>query len=46
VLVPARFQARFRPVRAEPRAAREILGWHPPWTYGDALRRAHRATAP
>lgn len=38
-LVPAQFEARFRPVRTEPRAAREILGWHPPWTYEEALRR-------
>jgi nucleoside-diphosphate-sugar epimerase len=42
-LVAAQFEARFRPVRAEPRAAREILGWRPPWTYEQALRRCSDA---
>jgi UDP-glucose 4-epimerase len=39
-LVPARFRARFRRVAAEPRAAREVLGWRPPWSYEQAVRRA------
>jgi UDP-glucose 4-epimerase len=39
-LVPPRFRARFRAAAAEPRAAREVLRWTPPWSYDEALRRA------
>jgi hypothetical protein len=41
VLHPSRFNARFRPVEANPRAARDLLGWTPPWSYPEALRRAY-----
>jgi UDP-glucose 4-epimerase len=43
LLVPPRFSARFRPVRASARAARDLLGWRPPWRYAEALERALRA---
>ncbi len=39
-LAPARFRARFRPIRTSAKAAREILGWRPPWSYREALGRA------
>lgn len=39
-LVPTRFRARFRAVGASARAAREALGWRPPWSYAEALARA------
>jgi UDP-glucose 4-epimerase len=39
VLVPSRFRSRFRSVDAEPRAARDVLGWTPPFSYEEALLR-------
>ena len=44
VLAPGAFDARFRPVQADTRAAREALGWTPPWEYGEALRRTFGAS--
>lgn len=41
ILVPCRFQARFKPLRFSNRKAREVLGWIPPWSYEECLRRTY-----
>jgi UDP-glucose 4-epimerase len=38
LLVPCRFQARFKPLRFSNRKVREVLGWQPPLSYADGLR--------
>jgi UDP-glucose 4-epimerase len=38
LLVPCRFEARFKPLRFSNRKAREVLGWQPPRSYPDCLR--------
>jgi nucleoside-diphosphate-sugar epimerase len=38
LLVPCRFEARFKPLRFSNRKAREVLGWQPPWSFPDCLR--------
>ncbi|MCC7409902.1 MAG: hypothetical protein IT442_17680, partial [Phycisphaeraceae bacterium] len=37
ILVPRRFEARFRPVRVRAQAAHEVLGWRPRLTWDDAV---------
>lgn len=39
IFVPRRFEARFKPVRSDAGRARELLGWQPPLSYEEALRR-------
>jgi nucleoside-diphosphate-sugar epimerase len=39
IFVPRRFEARFKPVRAGGEEARRVLGWRPPLSYDEALRR-------
>lgn len=38
LLIPVRFEARFRPVRCDHRQLRDILGWSPPLNFEDCLR--------
>jgi nucleoside-diphosphate-sugar epimerase len=38
LLVPCRFEARFKPLRFSNRKAREVLGWRPPRSFPDCLR--------
>jgi UDP-glucose 4-epimerase len=46
LLVPCRFEARFKPVRFPTRKIREILGWQPPLTYPECLARTYGVVAP
>jgi nucleoside-diphosphate-sugar epimerase len=39
LLVPGRFQARFRPLRFSNAAAKNALGWQPRWDYESAWKR-------
>jgi UDP-glucose 4-epimerase len=39
LLVPCRFEARFKPLRFSNRKAREVLGWTPPLDHTECLRR-------
>ena len=41
LLVPRRFEARFKPLRFPNRKAREVLGWAPGVSYREALERTH-----
>jgi 2-alkyl-3-oxoalkanoate reductase len=43
ILVPCRFEARFKPLRFSNRKAREVLGWRPPLDYRECLRRTYGA---
>jgi UDP-glucose 4-epimerase len=38
LLVPCRFEARFKPLRFSNRKAREVLGWKPPLSFVECLR--------
>jgi nucleoside-diphosphate-sugar epimerase len=38
LLIPRRFEARFKPLSFSNRKAREILGWQPPLGFADGLR--------
>ena len=38
LLVPCRFEARFKPLSFSNRKAREILGWQPSLSFADGLR--------
>jgi UDP-glucose 4-epimerase len=38
LLVPCRFEARFKPLRFSNRKVREVLGWRPPLSFADCLR--------
>lgn len=46
ILVPARFEADFKPVRFPNDKLRALLGWRPPYTFEQALHRAYGATVP
>ena len=46
LLIPARFEARFKPLRFGNRKAREVLGWRPPLAFEECLRRTFDAKAP
>lgn len=39
IFVPRRFEARFKPVRANADAARRVLNWRPPLKYEEVLRK-------
>lgn len=41
LLVPVRFEARFKPLRFSSRKARERLDWQPPLTYPECLARTY-----
>jgi UDP-glucose 4-epimerase len=43
LLIPCRFQARFKPVRVSTRKLEEILGWKPPWDFAQSVQRAFAA---
>jgi UDP-glucose 4-epimerase len=38
LLIPCRFEARFKPLRFSNRKAREVLGWRPPVSFAECLR--------
>jgi UDP-glucose 4-epimerase len=39
IFVPRRFEARFKPVRTSRAELERVLGWRPPLSYEEALRR-------
>jgi nucleoside-diphosphate-sugar epimerase len=39
IFVPRRFEARFKPLRTTTGEAERVLGWRPPLSYDEALRR-------
>ena len=39
IFMPRRFEARFKPVRTSHARLQQVLGWRPPLTYEEALRR-------
>jgi UDP-glucose 4-epimerase len=41
LLVPRRFEARFKPLRFSNRKARELLGWRPPLDFAESQRRTY-----
>ena len=41
ILVPCRFEARFKPLRFTNRKAREVLGWTPPLDQAERFRRTY-----
>jgi 2-alkyl-3-oxoalkanoate reductase len=41
LLVPCRFQARFKPVQFSTRKLRDRLGWHPPFDFIQCLQRSY-----
>jgi 2-alkyl-3-oxoalkanoate reductase len=41
LLIPCRFQARFKPLRFSTRKVEEALGWHPPLDFTRCLQRAY-----
>ena len=45
LLVPCRFEARFKPLRFSSRKAREVLGWRPPLSFPDCLRLTYEGPA-
>jgi UDP-glucose 4-epimerase len=45
LLVPCRFEARFKPLRFSNRKAREFLGWEPALSYEECLRRTYQPAA-
>jgi UDP-glucose 4-epimerase len=42
ILVPCRFEARFKPLRYSNRRARDVLGWSPPLGFADCLELTYR----
>jgi hypothetical protein len=46
LLVPCRFEARFKPLWFSNHKAREGLGWRPALSYEEALRRTYGAPDP
>lgn len=42
ILVPCRFEARFRPLRYERTKLTRVLGWHPPVTFKDACAQSFK----
>ena len=46
LLIPCRFQARFKPVRFSTRKLQEVLGWHPPLVFARCLERAYGGPDP
>jgi UDP-glucose 4-epimerase len=45
LLVPCRFEARFKPLRYSNRKAREVLGWRPPLRFAECLRLTYEEPA-
>jgi UDP-glucose 4-epimerase len=45
LLIPCRFEARFKPLRFSNRKAREVLGWQPRLNHADCLRLTYVAPA-
>jgi nucleoside-diphosphate-sugar epimerase len=45
LLVPCRFEARFKPLRFSNRKVRETLGWQPPLGFADCLRLTYEGPA-
>ncbi|HUN74841.1 MAG TPA: NAD(P)-dependent oxidoreductase [Steroidobacteraceae bacterium] len=41
LLIPCRFEARMKPLRFTNHRAQELLGWHPPYSYAECLRRTY-----
>jgi len=41
VLVPCRFESRLKPLQYTNERAQELLGWRPPYDYGECLRRTY-----
>jgi nucleoside-diphosphate-sugar epimerase len=41
LLVPCRFEARFKPLRFDNRKLREVLGWSPPLAHAERLRKTY-----
>jgi UDP-glucose 4-epimerase len=41
LLIPCRFEARFKPLRFSNRKARGLLGWRPPLNFAECLRLTH-----
>jgi UDP-glucose 4-epimerase len=46
LLVPIRYRARFRPLRATSAKAQSLLGWRPKWNFRQAWRRYGRESIP
>jgi UDP-glucose 4-epimerase len=46
LLVPCRFEARFKPLRFSNHKAREVLGWRPPLGFADCLRLTYEDEEP
>ena len=46
LLIPSRFEARFKPLRFSNRKAREVLGWRPPFRFEDCLRLTYETPSP
>lgn len=42
LLIPCRFQSRFKPVRFSTRKLQEMLEWHPPLNFAQCLRRCYK----
>jgi hypothetical protein len=43
LLVPIRYQARFRPLRFTSQKAQTRLGWRPRWSFAEAWQRASKS---
>ena len=41
ILIPRRLESRLKPLRFENRRLREVLGWKPPFAYGECLSRTY-----
>lgn len=46
ILIPARFEARFKPLRFPTGHLRQVLGWRPPYSFDEALDRTFRPEGP
>jgi len=46
LLIPCRFQARFKPVRFSTRKLQEVMGWSPPLVFARCLERAYGGPDP
>jgi UDP-glucose 4-epimerase len=46
LLIPCRFQARFKPVRLSTSKLKEVLDWHPPLVFARCLERTYEGRGP
>ena len=46
VAVPARFEADFKPAAISNAKLSDVLGWHPPYSFGEALARTYERVPP